>query len=426
MTTVYNTTDGQPVSVYDTAGNLIWGTTPGPVEPPVPVDPPTPPDGPVLNVATRLAAGNNGSTVAGGTSGTMTATRHMLTVDVTEAKLAWVTTNGYGYDSAATFRAAVSAGDGPIIPVTVGGSPTWRVEKSGPGQVIEVSSDPVTIHGHAGDAITVYVWAMPDGSGSITADLTRQTSVDSTATGPWDAALQGLASPALGGWSYRPARIIAPSDKTAWLVVGDSIMQQPWSYGEQALDRRGLAGVKSAQGGDSHVYYPQRWPERVGAHITHSPYLIDQFGVNGHGGMSTAGLAFWNHAKANGAQYVLKTTISPTTLQGAPLDRPGAQEDNAWLRDGAPIIGTTAAPTGTTDPAAVRCAVVRPDGTITPGNGEHPLDAVTDVAAAIESSPGYLSAEAAAVIGGDRLHPSSAVHAMLANRLARDLQLLGY
>ena len=177
------------------------------------------------------------------------------------------------------------------------------------------------------------------------------------------------------------------------------------------------------------MYFPGRWNERCAPHVPTAPYMIDQYGVNGAGRMPTAGLGFWNHAKANGVKYLVKTTIAPTTSQGAPtMNHADAQLDNAWLRDGAPLTAdkTTALPTGTTDATAVRCDVIRPDGTIKKGTGGHPIDAVSDTAARIESSPGYVSDEAAAVIGVDKLHPSPAVHAMLADRLARDLGILGF
>ena len=427
MTTLYDPATGRAVAIYRTDGTLVWGG--GETQPPTPATPPTPPTGPMLNVATRMSAANNGAVPAGGTEGTMTATRHVLTVDVTTATLHWVTTLGYGHDTGATFQAAISRDGGSIIPVTVGGSATWHLNRAANGEVIATKSDPVELNAYAGDVVNVYVWAAADSSGSITSDLTRQTPEDRTATGPFSTALSSLNSPSVGGWGYRPARIVAPSDQTSWLGVGDSIIQQPWSYLERALDARGLAGVKSAQGGDAHIYYPGRWQERVGAHSATAPYMIDQFGVNGAGGLPTKGLAFWNYSKARTVQYIVKTTIAPTTLQGGTLDRAAAQDDNAWLRDGAPLTAdkATALPTGTTDATAVRCDVIRPDGTIKRGTGNgHPIDAVSDTAARIEASPGYLSAEAAAVIGGDRLHPSPAVHAMLAERLARDLEILGF
>ena len=429
MTTLYDPVTGRAVAVYRTDGTLAWGG--GETNPPeTPVTPVSPPNGPMLNVATRASAGANGATPAGGTGGTLVGTRHRLVVDVADATLAWTATHEYGPDGGGTFHAAYSINDGPIHPITFGGVSTWYVNVERHAPVATWTADPVSLNAHAGDVLTVYVHAVTDSTASVISDQTRQTPQDVTATGTWDTAMKNLsASSTSGAWSYRPARVVAPSDKTSWLVVGDSIMQQPWSYGERALDARGLAGVKSAMGGDAYIYYPGRWQERVGEHSTTSPYMIDQFGVNRAGEMATKGLAFWNYSKARTVKYIVKTTISPTTLQGATIGNPEAQTDNAWLRDGAPLTAdkTTALPTGTTDATAVRCDVIRPDGTIKRGTGNgHPIDAVSDTAARIEASPGYLSDEAAAVIGGDKLHPSPAVHAMLADRLARDLGILGF
>ena len=427
MTTLYNTT-GQQVTVYATDGRTVWGGTSAPT--PDPVVPVTPPTGPALNIATALSAGNNGATVAGGTTGTMVATDHTLTVDVATATFAWVSTYGYAYDQGATFRTAVTINGGPLIPVTVGGQATWRREKIANGEVATTTSDPITLNARAGSTMRVHMWAAADGSGQITADLIRQQLTDKASTGDWDTALAGLKDVSWpGGWAYRPARVVAPTDKTSWLLVGDSILQGNWSYLDRAATARGLAAVKSAQGGEAHVYFPGRWNERCAQHVPTAPYMIDQYGVNSPGKMPTAGLGFWSHAKANGVKYLVKTTIAPTTSQGAPtMSHADAQKDNAWLRDGAPLTADkkTALETGTTDPTAVRCDVVRPDGTIKKGTGGHPVNVVSDTAARIESSPGYLSDEAAAVIGGDKLHPSPAVHAMLADRLARDLGILGF
>ena len=385
-----------------------------------------------MNVATRMAAANNGTRPEGGTSGTMAATRHLIAVDVDTITVSWVTTHGYGFDTSGTYRAAVAVNDGPVVPVTVdGGQQTWRITKPLSTIPTVTTSDPVRVPAYAGDTIAVYVWAVPDEAGkSISSDLISRTPGDLYGTGDWGSALSGLKPTAqMGGWSYRPARIVSTSNLSSWLGVGDSIIQGRWSYVDQALDMRGLPGVKSAQGGEAHMYFPGRWNERCASHVPTAPYMIDQYGVNGAGRMPTAGLGFWNHAKANGVKYLVKTTIAPTTSQGAStMNHADAQLDNAWLRDGAPLTADkkTALETGTTDPTAVRCDVIRPDGTIKKGTGGHLIDAVSDTAARIESSPGYVSDEAAAVIGVDKLHPSPAVHAMLAERLARDLEILGF
>ena len=175
MTTLYNTT-GQQVTVYATDGRIVWGGASNPT--PDPVVPVTPPSGPAFNIATALSAGNNGATVAGGTTGTMVATDHALTVDVAEATFAWVSTYGYAYDQGATFRAAVTINGGPLIPVTVGGQATWRREKIANGEVATTTSDPITLNARAGSTMRVHMWAAADGPGQITADLIRQQLTD--------------------------------------------------------------------------------------------------------------------------------------------------------------------------------------------------------------------------------------------------------
>lgn len=61
--------------------------------------------------------------------------------------------------------------------------------------------------------------------------------------------------------------------------------------------------------------------------------------------------------------------------------------------------------------------------------GSHPVTAVSDVAVVIEDGDtGKYNAAAREQMKGwsDGRHPSPGVHAMLADRLARDLRLLGY
>lgn len=58
------------------------------------------------------------------------------------------------------------------------------------------------------------------------------------------------------------------------------------------------------------------------------------------------------------------------------------------------------------------------------------MDVISDSAAAIEAPyrPGHFTTEAVAAQGSDtdRLHYDSAVHGMVADRLVRDLELLGF
>lgn len=408
--TIYSTT-GQPVVLYDTVGNAVLG------QPPAPPPQPSPPSGPTRNIASWCNATNRGRAVANRDAMVVT-TVHPLAVDVIDPRLVWVQTVGVGQEVGATFAVEASVNGGTTVPVTVGGSSTFRMEI--PTGITSIISDPVPLSAFAGDKMHITVTTDADGSSG---------NPPGAFTGPQSP--HDLAGNA--GYALRPARVEAPSDMAAWVAVGDSIAQgSTWAneltFLDLALDAIGVPYVKTAQGGDAHVYYPARWGERMAPYLGTASHVIDQFGINSHGQMHTAGLAFWNYARANGVTYLVKTTLSPTTLEGDTLNRAGAQVDNAWLRDGAPVTadGTTALSTGTTDPTALRCDVILPDGTIQTGTGGHPLDAVSDTAQRIESSPGYLSAEAAAVAGPDRLHHANAVHAMLADRLARDLAILGF
>lgn len=74
--------------------------------------------------------------------------------------------------------------------------------------------------------------------------------------------------------------------------------------------------------------------------------------------------------------------------------------------------------------------MIRPDGTIAEGVGSHPVDVISDTAAAIEDpdQPGHFTTEAVAAQGSDTdwLHFNLSVHALVSVRLARDLELLGF
>ena len=126
--------------------------------------------------------------------------------------------------------------------------------------------------------------------------------------------------------------------------------------------------------------------------------------------MQADGIAFWGYLASTG-KLVSQATFKPYTSSTdgwvtVENQTPGGVNPtrlawNAWLRDGAPLIAGAAAATGTTDPAAVRV-----------GSAGHPLDAVLEVADALESSrdsgvwtPGYTS---------DGLHPNPTGHAAAA------------
>lgn len=407
MTTLYDPSTGRAVAIYRTDGTLVWGQeSTGPVAPP---RTPEPPSGPLGNIITRAETASLGRPPKDRDSFT-TATAHVAVVDATSITLAWVANKTYGPDVGGIYSGMIDV-NGAQYPITIGGATTWRVEPPTPDTVVTYTSDPIQVNVLKHDVIRVSMTVDADGdTGGVSSTLTDgKNGTD---------------------WSWRPARIEAPSDKTSWLCIGDSIVQMPNSYLAQACEARGLPSVTAGVGGDAHIYFPGRWKWRAAPHVAHSPYMIDQLGVNSPSRLVDSGLAFWKHAKANGVKYLVKVTISPTGTPGKPIPNASVPVANAWLRDGAPITSdkSAALPTGTTDPAAVRCDVIRPDGTIKKGTGGHPIDVISDTGAAIEdpANPGYLTQAMYELTPGDTLHPSAPVQAVLAQRLARDLEILGF
>ena len=438
--TIYSTT-GERVGVFRTDGTPVWaGGNGGSV---------TPPDGPDRNVARMCSVASIGKQPQSA-NGSFSSTAHPLTVDVAEAVLAWDAAPGYvTAQTGGVIRAAVQAGDGPVRTVTFDGASTARLDPpASAGHTIV--SDPVRIDAPAGTTLHVLAWIDADTTGPAVADTTSILPPDrGHGTGPWTTsphlAPANASGEMVGGpWSLRPSRIVAPSDRPAWVFSGDSIVQQSWSWGEQALDALGYAAVKSGRGGDAYALgggYARALPS-----LAYATGFIDEMGIND--GMRSwdvtapSMLQLWRKVRAAGIEHVIKSTITLSvgtsddwaTLEGQTVTSvtdAGRVAVNQWLRDGAPLTADGAAPAPAGTAGGVRCTVVHPDGTVTVRDEGHPLTAVTDVVAAIESSPDSgkyaLGAPATAMRGwADGLHPSPGIHAILGERLARDLEILGH
>ena len=415
MTRLYTVT-GEPVPIYTTAGELVWGGS-DPVQP-------VPPEGPDRNIGMGCAVVSMPLTVTAGAAGRMVAHRTTVTVDTINPVFEWVIQPGFGGTTTAPYemRAAVARLGDPPRQLLFGGETTVTIPAS-PNMV--VTSDPAPVDALAGDVLDVYVWASGNYMGDLTGYLPGQDL--GAANGTYGVAMQNL-TPAPAGWAtIRPSRIIAPSDVPAWILAGDSIAQAAGSYLDTAALARGLPAVKVALGGDGYQYYPGAWSGMYGRHTGFADHMIDEYGANSPN--ASQALAFWEHAKGNGIGYLVKTTVTPRVPPaGTPPEADLAF--NAWLRDGAPLAEGGTAPAEPGTPGAARAAVIHPDGTITPGTGGHPLDAISDSAAAIEdpSRPGHFTTEAVAAQGSDTdwLHFNTSVHALVSARLARDLELLGF
>lgn len=377
---------------------------------------PKPPTGPTLNVATvgsqmlaRAAVPLDGVAKS--------YTKHVLSADVTSVQVKLVTSSGWSTaESGGDYRVWLEGAGQDRVAVMFAGSSVLKV--SAPDAAAIYTSDPVRAQWIAGDRITVRVEATAPAGTTVPSDMTGLTTVD----------VQGSTA------SMRPAAILAPSDKTSWVVIGDSVAQQPYSYGEQGLALRNLPSVKSAVGGDGYGAWPGRYADRVAPHAMHATHLLDTLGLNETDPKNA--LRLWKYAVDTDGFKVVSTTINPSTREKVYTEtlarEPGVRDYNEWLRDGAPCTadGVTPLSTGTTDPTAIRCTVVNFDGkTVTRRDQGHPLEAVIDPSAAIIDSRTnqVYSAEALALIGsGDSLHPPAGVHALMAKRVASDLQLLGY
>ena len=438
-------TSGNLIGAWRTDGTQVW-TGGGEVV--------MPPLGPDRNVATMCSAGIIARTpaVANGTYGS---TDHALAVDVDGVVLEWVITNGYiAPEEGGVLRAAVQAGDGPTWTVTFSGSQTHRIDPAASGGSVVITSDPVPVKASAGEALNVLAWVDPDGTGTVPADGTSLLATDpGKGGGAWTVTPSLTPSTDPGGqtssggaWTLRPSRVVAPSDQPAWVAVGDSIVQQTWSWPERALSAR--PAVKVGVGGDAYIYYESgsAFQNRIGAHLAHADMVLDEFGINDTGTtddglvIAARALGYWRQVEAAGVGIV-KTTVTLAvstsdnwaTLEGQTTgaQEPGRVAFNTWLRDGAPLAPDGTAPVAAGTTQAIRCTTVDAAGTVTVGGEGHPLTAVTDVVAAIESSPDSgkyaLGAPSAAMSGwDDGLHPSPGIHAILGDRLARDLELLGF
>lgn len=409
---------------------------------------PSPPDGPLRNIGTRMATANGGGRqVPAG--GFLAGTKHTLAVDATSLRFEWDLARGQLHvDRDGTYRAAYSLNGGAPVNLTFGGSESFTASANQVG-VLTVAADPVERSFFAGDVLTVWSWVSIESPGQPYGSITGTLENEVTNAGSWGNGFAGASYDGTANdWALRPARIIAPSNQPAWVIGGDSIMQQHDSFIEQALGRVGVPAVKTAQGGEAYAHFPERWALRYGKALEYADHMVDELGINDTNttdwveGIAKKAIAHWGRAREAGVKVLLKTTLtlyaqstdnwSTLKNQSTPGDLilPARVGFNRWLRDGAPLVNGEFAPAGTA--GATRCAVVAEDGTVTPGTGGHLLDGVLDVAAAIEEGETgkYRLAvlREAGVFGKsmDGLHPAAGVHRILSVRAERDMRALGY
>lgn len=402
------------------------------------------------NIATALGQGGSGASY--GTTGQATHTNHVLLGNAETLTLVWQirTSNMVSTTATTEFRARIkSPSNGWKDIVFPDGATTATIP---PASTYDIASKPIPGKWYAGEPVTVMAWSRTTGPG--TGAASNQQTIPGTDPGAalnvtWEQALTATpgGTAALG---LRPTFILGPS-KTgrAWIGVGDSITADP---GEVHLDLaarlRGLPYSRAAQGGEAHGYLVGggRYDARVGTALRagYADSIIDAYGINdGYGDVTGAtaikhAAGFWRQAKSDGAKRIVQITLPPAaqssdgyaTLTGQTPTHEHRVGYNRWLRDGAPMLGDTPAAAGTTDPAAIRATVIKPDGTIVMGSTSHPLGEgwVTDIAAVTESSvdsgkflPGLPRGNY-----GDGLHFGGEFYRLAGERLARDLRLMGF
>lgn len=392
---------------------------------------------PVTQVANRCVFGGDKWTTAGILSRT---DRHMHTARVAATGIRFAYTNsGSGPSGAApgpnafTLAAAIEKG-GTVYPLTFGGVARTTVD---PGEVV-VSDPCYAVSLSPGDDFYSRTYAEVASAGQKVPISMRETHIASRGDGSTysttgaDLTTVGSATPpasnARGIWPQAIGGVPTAPGATAVAVLGSSTPEGqgdntsdaalPPGYVARACEAAGVPYANFALSGDRFQYIRDATEQgrRFGDLLSWVSHIVCDYGVNDLINLRTLaqmqadGIAFWGYLAATG-KLVSQATFKPYTSSTdgwvtVENQTPGGVNPtrlawNAWLRDGAPLIAGAAAATGTTDPAAVRV-----------GSAGHPLDAVLEVADALESSrdsgvwtPGYTS---------DGLHPNPTGHAAAA------------
>lgn len=198
------------------------------------------------------------------------------------------------------------------------------------------------------------------------------------------------------------------ADHRAVAVVGDSISALSGSWTTVAALASGIAWQTASVGAQNIISImadkERRFGPRALAPFTHH---ICQHGTNDSGGTVSvfpwqSYIDYWTWGANQGVKVIQATQTPHTTSTDGwatvggqtRVNWPKREAFNQWLRDGAPIIGGAKAEPGAS-------------GALRVGETGHPLHAVYDAGAVVESSPGSgLWRTDLGSIAGDGLHPS--------------------
>lgn len=373
-------------------------------------------------VATQGMINGGAQASNGSNTGMNTKRRHTLKADVTMVRLVFANvkqTGSSGLDPI-TLSCAIERTSGNYITVTFNGGNPTAVLPNGR----RIISDPVPLFLKAGSNFWTRTfvevtagqaypkWALANVYGSwseATSESVGETSKTNTGT------ITGSGS---GFW---PAKIIAaePIAPTPSVgVIGDSISIGSGSTSDKGYIQNAIydlvpwinVGVSGEQA-QSFASSTLSFRYALLAGCTH---IICEFGVNDLDSGRTAAnlktdlIAIWSRFALGGAK-VFQTTITPMTTSSDSWATLANQTVKAWeaervafndwLRDGAPMSGTSAAAIGTV-------------GALRAGDAGHPLADYWEVADLVESArnsgkwnaPGWTS---------DGTHPTTSGHAAM-------------
>ena len=383
--------------------------------------PPFVPDaGPTRNIASNCAVlQNEFDPGAAPSAGAAVGTRHLLHANAEKVTLGYFfrPNPGFGAKEPTVIRVWVRRPNSAWTPVMFGG----KTEVSAPGAADQATldanratlktdhySDPFPGPFYAGDMIEVLTWTnrAPGAGGGST--MGSQGQVRSTYDlGRVDGDPAKVVS-ATGrdyytqGRSIRPSVILSTSSqKSSWAIIGDSNSVNPGqSYAMTAFRDRSIPHVMNGKHGLGHWELLNGWWDfQLGEQVkwadsVWSAMLTNDFRQGTADAIKKQLVDVWTLATGTkGVKRWVQALKTPSaarqtdgTLKGSPDVTVAV---NRWLLDGAPVLNGAPAPTGTTDPAAVRARVARRDGTIKPGAGAHPVGDgwIADSVWMLEESP---------------------------------------
>ena len=404
-----------------------------------------PDDGPVRNIASNMGVLQN--QVTPGQEGEATATRHTLYANATSLTLGWFgrPNPGFGASQDTTLRAWARRPNAAWAPLTFDGAAEtvlrgWDSAATlTPEHRADVYADPLQGPFYVGDVLEVMTWvSTATGANGLGVQGRVDQAYDLGRVRGTPAEVVSAAQFDASGPGTRPSVVLAPSAQAAsWALIGDSNSVNPGrSYMSIGFRDRNLPHILNGKHGLSTGDLAGDWWDfQLGEQLRYcdSVYsaLLTNDGGAGLAGMQDRLLTVWAKAKAAGVTRWVQATKTPSHAVkeggGASGDPEPTTSINAWLRDGAPVIDGAAAPTGTTDPGAVRATVITWDFQVIPGDPAHPVGDgwIGDTTYVLETELGS-STWKPEYDANDVNHYYDAAHAAQGEVLAEHLRLMGF